>query len=128
MDSTCCQYYYYRSGWSSKYNHEDDIEWKNKKPVLYWRGSTTGGSYHGDSWKSFPRFRFVEMAQKHKDIMDGGFTSMKNCGTECPEAEVRKLYGIGESKSKENEYNYKYLLDIVGLSIFIIPPFIAHTP
>lgn len=107
-------YYYHRSGWSVKYRHPDNIPWSQKKAVLYWRGSTTGGTYMGDNWKSFPRFRFIEMAKKHPDIMDGGFTAMKNCDAECPEEEVRKTYGIGGALPKENEFNHKYLLDIDG--------------
>lgn len=108
-------YYYYSSGWSSKHTQADPVPWEKKKPILYWRGSTTGGSYWHGSYHNFPRFRFLKMVKQHPDLLDGAFTGMRNCGAECPEAEIRKEYGIlSNVASKEEEFNYRFLFDVDG--------------
>ncbi|KAJ6494383.1 glycosyl transferase family 90-domain-containing protein [Mycena sanguinolenta] len=37
------QYYYDRSRWSAKFAFSYNVPWNDKKPLLYWRGTSTGG-------------------------------------------------------------------------------------
>ncbi|KAJ3071783.1 capsule-associated protein CAP1 [Podochytrium sp. JEL0797] len=42
----------------------DPVPWERKESALFWRGGSTGGSYHeGKPWKQYHRSRLVEWAQ-----------------------------------------------------------------
>ena len=41
----------------------DIVSWKMKKPILFWRGSQTGGWYTVQNWKSFPRSKLVLLSK-----------------------------------------------------------------
>ncbi|KAJ7268166.1 glycosyl transferase family 90-domain-containing protein [Mycena haematopus] len=111
------EYYYERSWWSGKVAFPNNIEWKNKKSQLYWRGSSTGGQIFGTNYRTFPRFKLVDLAAKHPDLIDAEITSFSDelCGSECDRDAVIQEYNItGSGRPREDEYLYKYLLDVDG--------------
>ncbi|KAG4439907.1 hypothetical protein IFR05_004631 [Cadophora sp. M221] len=50
--------YYFQSDISS-YDETSDVQWDQKKDIVYWRGSGTGGHWTHGSWKMGHRQRFV---------------------------------------------------------------------
>lgn len=46
-----------------KYTDSQDSQRKNKRNILYWAGSTTGGCAVDEKWSTHHRQRFVQMAQ-----------------------------------------------------------------
>ena len=51
--------YYIRAYDQGRYKEEDDPTWEEKRPQLYWVGSTTGSHATDDGWRSSHRQRFV---------------------------------------------------------------------
>lgn len=45
------------------FGHGNVSLWKRKKPILFWRGSQTGGWYTVQNWKSFPRSKLVLLSK-----------------------------------------------------------------
>ncbi|KAJ7593007.1 glycosyl transferase family 90-domain-containing protein [Mycena floridula] len=112
------EYYYSHSGWGPRYGRPNDIQWNDKKPVLYWRGATSGGKLHSPAFRGAPRFRVIDIARNHSDILDVKLTSFQgnHCGPDCDGEAIKKEYNI-DDKSKdprEDVYKYKYVLDIDG--------------
>lgn len=70
--------YYYQSD-ISEYDESKDMPFDEKKDVVYWRGSGTGGHWTHDSWKMGHRQRFVNF-------------------TNSPGAEIRLLHTTQDSK------------------------------
>ncbi|KAF8181203.1 glycosyl transferase family 90-domain-containing protein [Mycena galopus ATCC 62051] len=111
------EYYYERSWWSGKVAYPNNVQWNDKKSQIYWRGSSTGGQIFGSNFHSFPRFRLADLAREHPDLIDARITSFSDelCGGECDKDAVIKEYNItGEGNLREDEYFYKYLLDVDG--------------
>lgn len=50
---------YYFGHSIAEYNETLDSPWAEKKDILYWHGSATGGEFHDESWKTGHRQRFV---------------------------------------------------------------------
>ncbi|KAF7341137.1 CAP10 domain-containing protein [Mycena venus] len=130
------EYYYERSWWSGKVAYPNNIEWKDKKSQicksslnsvnsdfvliffgLDWRGSSTGGQVFGFNYRNFTRFKLVEFAREHADLVDVAITSFSDelCGSECDKETIMREYNIsGHGRPREDEYLYKYLLDVDG--------------
>ncbi|KAF7290524.1 CAP10 domain-containing protein [Mycena indigotica] len=116
------QYYYRMSRWSPKIG-ANDIPWADKKPILYWRGGSTGGRILStpttSNHHSFPRFRLLKLASNHSDIMDIKMTgfAQEYCKTEdgCRFSPIIIEYSIfGPKASRRDVLGYKYLFDIDG--------------
>ncbi|KAJ6584868.1 glycosyl transferase family 90-domain-containing protein [Mycena capillaripes] len=111
------QYYYDESWWSGSFSHPNDIEWKDKKPQLYWRGMSNGGHILGQNYHKFPRFRLVDIARNHSDLIDAKMTRFaeSHCTEDCDRDHIISEYDItGPQSPKEEVYKYKYLLDVDG--------------
>ncbi|KAJ7935547.1 glycosyl transferase family 90-domain-containing protein [Mycena leptocephala] len=93
------QYYYDESWWSGSFEHPNDIAWKDKKPMLYWRGMSNGGHILGQTITSSRMTRFAET----------------HCTEDCDRNHIIAEYDInGPQSPKEDVYKYKYLLDVDG--------------
>ncbi|KAJ7366732.1 glycosyl transferase family 90-domain-containing protein [Mycena albidolilacea] len=111
------QYYYDESWWSGSFSHPNDIDWKDKTPKLYWRGMSNGGHILGQNYHKFPRFRLVDIARNHSDLIDAKMTRFaeSHCTDDCDRDGIIKEYDItGPQSPKEEVYKYKYLLDVDG--------------
>ncbi|KAJ7638349.1 glycosyl transferase family 90-domain-containing protein [Roridomyces roridus] len=113
------EFYYSDSQYSPKYGFSNDIPWVHKKSQLYWRGMTSGGWIYDDNYHSFPRFRLMDIARNHTDIMDVKLSGFHEalCGEHCNATAVKAEYGIyGEHSPREDVYRFKYLFDVDGNS------------
>jgi hypothetical protein len=62
-----------------KYQEKDDMEWKAKRPQLYWAGSTTGSYAADDHWRDHHRQRFVARVNQ---LMNGSATFLNEAEPE----------------------------------------------
>ncbi|KAJ6512165.1 glycosyl transferase family 90-domain-containing protein [Mycena vitilis] len=110
------QYYYRASRWSAKMR-PNDIPWSDKKPQLYWRGTSNGGHIVGENYRSFPRFRLLDMARQNKELINAKMTRFAegHCGKECDRVRIIQEYDIfGPFAPRNDALQYKYLLDVDG--------------
>ncbi|KAJ7212242.1 glycosyl transferase family 90-domain-containing protein [Mycena pura] len=111
------QYFYDESWWSGSFSHPNDIAWQDKKPQIYWRGMSNGGHILGQNYHRFPRFRLVDIARNHSDLVDAKMTRFAetHCTNDCDRNGIIEEYDItGPQAPKEDIYQYKYLLDLDG--------------
>ncbi|KAJ7254365.1 glycosyl transferase family 90-domain-containing protein [Mycena haematopus] len=111
------EYFYRRSRWSSKLNlTKANIAWSAKKPQLYWRGASNGGHIIGENYRSFPRFRLIDLGREHSQLMDVKITNFAedHCREDCNRNRIIIEYNIGRRVSQKEALEYKYLLDIDG--------------
>ncbi|KAF7333024.1 CAP10 domain-containing protein [Mycena venus] len=102
------EFHYTRAPNSPKYAYPNNITWDDKRPTLYWRGQSTGGWISGTNYHSFPRFKLLDIARDHEDIMDIDG---------CDPGAIKAEYNItGESAPREDVYKYKYVFDVDGNS------------
>lgn len=57
---------YYFQGDIAEYDESHDMPWEQKKDLVYWRGSGTGGHWIDGSWKMGHRQRFVNFTNSAK--------------------------------------------------------------
>ncbi|KAJ6544367.1 hypothetical protein B0H19DRAFT_1170458 [Mycena capillaripes] len=112
------EFHYPRSYSSPKYAFPDNVAWEDKKSVLYWRGQSTGGWISGTNYHHFPRFKLLDIARTHGDLMDVAVTAFYEwfCQLDgCDAAAIKAEYKItGEGAPREDIYRYKYVFDVDG--------------
>ncbi|KAJ3071158.1 capsule-associated protein CAP1 [Podochytrium sp. JEL0797] len=111
----------------------DKYSWEDKKNVLFWRGSTTGGSYRtGSSYHQFHRTRLMDWAlqfnQRHPTStfdasvstppnqtlsVDVGFSNVVQADDKVKE-EVTLKYGLKGKVNFGETKSFKYLLVVDG--------------
>lgn len=85
--------------------------------LLDWRGSSTGGQIFGSNYRNFPRFKLIDFTRRHPGLVDAALTTWSDelCGAECDRETIMGEYDFtGQGAPREDEYGYKYLLDIDG--------------
>ncbi|KAJ7756060.1 glycosyl transferase family 90-domain-containing protein [Mycena maculata] len=138
------EYYYDRSWWSGKFAYPDNVEWADKKsqicasitPLVFepnmgvdWRGTSSGGQIFGYNYYNFTRFKLIELAREHGDLIDVAMTSFADelCGNECDRENIIAEYNItGEGEPREDGYQYKSV-DLGSLflaHVFFAPRFL----
>lgn len=72
----------------------------------------------GDNYRHFPRFRAFEIGKNRTDIMNIRIVSLTGvkCGEPCDLDAIRTQYSIGGREAMEQQYKFKYLLDLDGNS------------
>ncbi|KAJ7238728.1 glycosyl transferase family 90-domain-containing protein [Mycena rebaudengoi] len=116
------EYYYARSSTSPKFAYSDNVPWEDKKSQIYWRGTATGGQIlNTTAYRNFTRFKLVDIARQHPDLIDAQITKFADalCLAEdgCDRGRIMEEYGItGAHTPQENAYKYKYLLDVDGMT------------
>ncbi|KAI9338511.1 glycosyl transferase family 90-domain-containing protein [Obelidium mucronatum] len=118
---------------------EDLVPWESKQSVLFWRGSTTGGTYDDNSqWKSFHRTRLLDWEKEFSSryptrVCDGGIIGdceqkreqgqmLVDVGIHTPanaeedfiKKHIHKVYWYKTYASFERTMNFKYLLVVDG--------------
>jgi hypothetical protein len=91
--------------------------WRDRIPVAFWRGSTTGQPLDADlGWRSKPRVRLCEIGQQRPDLVDAAITRV--CHIDDPDAEPwLRRNGLFAASVPETSFgNYKYQIDIDGVS------------
>ncbi|KAJ7033581.1 glycosyl transferase family 90-domain-containing protein [Mycena alexandri] len=111
------EYHYGRSWWYGHYRFEDNVPWDRKEDKVYWRGMSNGGMILGDNYHDFARFRAVDLARAHPELMDVAITTFAEtlCEEDCDRDAVIAEYNItGVGEPREDVYGYKYVLDLDG--------------
>ncbi|MBJ7449471.1 MAG: hypothetical protein JHC93_03820 [Parachlamydiales bacterium] len=87
--------------------------WDKKEPLVYWRGTTTGGSYDFNNWMSYPRSKLVLLSHEYPLCIDAKFTSVAQCDPNLPK--YLKDKGLcAKYAQKIDHLKYKYLIDVDG--------------
>ncbi|KID84735.1 Lipopolysaccharide-modifying protein [Metarhizium guizhouense ARSEF 977] len=123
---------------------QEPMAFSEKKPMIYWRGSTTGGKATRFTWKTGHRERFVAFIQSlqntakvlqtgqffglqvdkldrqqialFKDVFDIHFGSYIQCDEEsCKDME--RVLGPSDVEPEDTSSHYQYLYDIDGNSM-----------
>jgi len=123
----------------------DPTSFEEKRPALYWRGSTTGLRNLKTTWRSGHRQRFVAFAQSlqrtaadllnmrflggsiatkdkqrasfFKSLFDVGFGSYLQCGDDSVCSEMESLLGHPFHEEEDISLDYQYVYDIDGNSM-----------
>lgn len=91
---------------------KDKNEWADKKPLAYWRGSTTGGKLTINTMNQFQRHRMLSLYQNNS-MFDIAFTGIAQCnGVDC-EKQTKDRYRFDGHKDFNYMMHYKYLIDVV---------------
>ncbi|KAJ6261228.1 Beta-1,2-xylosyltransferase [Drechslerella dactyloides] len=129
--------------WAGKvtYQEKRDKPWEEKRDLLYWRGSTTGGFSRLSGWKHQHRQRVVRhlnagkstsytlessgsgestkwklkttRRSELKELIDVNFSHIGQCDdADCEEQKT--FFKPGERVEQQDAWNYKYLLDMDG--------------
>jgi hypothetical protein len=105
-------------GYMKTRNHFDHnpIAWKDRLPVVLWRGNTTG-IRSGDSWKTIPRIQLCEICSNPElgTLFDVGISGL----AQIPKGEIKALEQSGLLRGYVpilSSNQYKYQIDIDGNS------------
>jgi hypothetical protein len=97
---------------------EKFLRWDDRKPVAFWRGSTTGPRAGPRDWQSLFRIKLCQIARRYEDsgLIDAGISSVVAFADEAVAAEI-KAAGLTKGFVPWQEWgNYKYHIDIDGNS------------
>lgn len=90
--------------------------WASRKPVAYWRGSTTGGPYTLDNYSQGVRFQLVEWSRCRPDLVDAAFTGFHGSTS----AEIRSVVQKGNKLARHvdihNHFRFRYQVLVDGFT------------
>ncbi len=96
------------------YSGDRYIPWDQRKPVAYWRGSTTGHPTDPSlGWRSLPRVRLSEIAATRPDLLDIGISRIAQVSQQAAD-EIRSSGLLRPYASIMDLNQYKYHIDIDG--------------
>ena len=95
--------------WKRKLSLHKIPKWNEKKSKAVFRGSTTGGIYTLDNYKSLPRSMIVDFCQNNTNICDAKFTKIVQA-TKTASAGILHDFGLGEALDLYQEAHYKYII------------------
>lgn len=108
------------SVWRFEEGHdEDEVDpvWVDKRPQIYWRGSTTGGHAAGGSWRKLHRQALIEEMLRHfqgqRDALNVAFTDAIQCDDVACQEERQEL-PMAEREPRSEGWKHKIVLDIDG--------------
>lgn len=109
-------YYLSRNGY--KDSKIDILPWDQKKNIMFWRGSSTGGNISWDNWKTIPRIRLVMMSNETPDTLDAKITDVVQIQDNTKGLkEYLEHKGFVSDRIPFTEFHrYKYLINIDGNS------------
>ena len=93
------------------------IAWAEKRPKAVWRGSTTGGFYTAQNWRSFPRSKAVLMSRKRNDVLDAGFTNLHAQADDIAASEMQTWNMSAGRLEYEELFKHQLLLSIDGNAV-----------
>jgi hypothetical protein len=91
----------------------DVVPWSQKKGVAIWRGSTTGGLYNVDNWRSLPRSRLVQICQNKTDLCDAAFTNWVQISEDAKKEMLAELGQAAPMPFRQMSH-YKYVIVVDG--------------
>ncbi|KAI9722434.1 MAG: F-actin-capping protein subunit beta [Chrysothrix sp. TS-e1954] len=93
----------------------EDTSWSSKSPIVYWRGSTTGGYATLKNWRTLHRQSLILAMTSALPVgnLDAAFTDTIQCGPAACEAQ-RKELPMAEWEPRKDGSRFKILLDVDG--------------
>jgi Glycosyl transferase family 90 len=93
---------------------ENKVPWEQKKPIVFWRGATTGISPTG-LWKDLQRIKLCEIALNpiNQNIFDIGLSGI----VQLSKQDASQIEGLGYLKQFvpiKSANSYKYIVDVDG--------------
>jgi len=86
--------------------------WSDKKDILYWRGSATGGIMKTHNWRNFHRVQFV-MNTYNRSEFDTGITAVPHLQGYA-DVEVHQIIPATGNRPFSDNWKYKYIMDMDG--------------
>ncbi len=95
---------------------KNNVPWEAKKPIVFWRGTTTGTSPTG-LWRDLQRIKLCEIAQNssNQNLFDIGLSGIVQLSKQ-DSSEIEKLGYLKQFVPVRLTNSYKYLVDIDGNS------------
>jgi len=95
---------------------KNKVPWEAKKPIVFWRGATTGMSPTG-LWTDLPRIKLCAIARNsiNQNLFDIGLSGIVQLSKE-DASQIEKLGYLKQFVPIELANSYKYLVDIDGNS------------
>jgi hypothetical protein len=97
----------------------DHMPFADKRPTLFWRGSTTGGQPRSQAdFKLFPRLNLAKWANDHKNNKTLGFSvdvsisAVIQCAHLC--SAITEEYGVGPRVELANQLVNRYAIVVEG--------------
>eukprot|EP00698_Gefionella_okellyi_P004557 TRINITY_DN14177_c0_g1_i1.p1 TRINITY_DN14177_c0_g1~~TRINITY_DN14177_c0_g1_i1.p1 ORF type:complete len:389 (-),score=51.49 TRINITY_DN14177_c0_g1_i1:144-1310(-) len=105
LPNPCAFHWIFQYGEVMSLNRQ--IEWESKRDQLVWRGTTTGGYYQPDNWRTFARSKLVMLTDESPDLIDAGFVGCSQCSS--PD-----VVPVSEQMNLEEQLQYKLLILVDG--------------
>ncbi|KAI9018361.1 glycosyl transferase family 90-domain-containing protein [Hyaloraphidium curvatum] len=84
---------------------QGNVPWDQKKPLAFWRGSSTAGAHTATSWRNASRFKLVSLCRMRPDLCDAGMTSLVQIvGGEPVAKAIMSEFGPLANRSADNEF------------------------
>lgn len=95
---------------------ENKVPWGERKPIVFWRGATTGISPTG-LWKDLQRIKLCEIASNsiNQGIFDIGLSSIVQLSKQ-DTVQIKRLGYLKQFVPMELSNSYRYLVDVDGNS------------
>jgi hypothetical protein len=95
---------------------KNNVPWEAKKPIVFWRGTTTGTSPTGQ-WRDLQRIKLCKIAQNsiNQNLFDIGLSGIVQLSKQ-DSSEIEKLGYLKQFVPVKLTNSYKYLVDIDGNS------------
>lgn len=105
--------------WCKDHRHRDHrVPWLERRPLLGFRGSPTGGYYGEDSWEAVPRARLVLFSRDHPDLADARFTGSSVHVTKSGWRAMQARLGVNHTEASfvdmHEESSFRYLASVDG--------------
>jgi hypothetical protein len=112
------EYFLQSQGYAELREHlvKNPLPWSSRKPIAFWRGSTTGESLSPElGWRGLPRIKLCEMAQSDKSgLFDVGISEIELAPDSPWREEIRASGLMRPYVPPRDFYHYKYQIDIDG--------------
>jgi len=103
---------------NERYNSMKEYQWENKTNKLYWRGSTTGGRNTINNYEKNHRVRFIKKVNSNPFLAENS-NALLHAVIQCDQdacAKMRSEFRISSREAFDENWKYKYLIDIEGNS------------
>jgi len=87
--------------------------WISKKDQAFWRGASTGGSFHTEMWRELARAKLVLLSLKNSKYLNARFSQFVQGAEINPSMQAMpELKGLAVTQA--DSLKYKYLVDVDG--------------
>jgi len=87
-------------------------KWRDRKPIAFWRGATTGSGY--SNWRDLPRVKLCRLSRDHPYRLDAAVTRIVQILLQKEKDEFHSTIPMAPFVDSIRFADYKYLIDIDG--------------